>query len=1225
MSNPFQLSKIILIDSFWPGKVVLLKLDGHTNLSGTNGAGKTTFLRLMQLFWGERPSNIVGGSGSKKGFLDYYLPRASSYLIYEYQRPYQQICHVMVQSDGRAAKYKFIDAPYQQDFYIAETGYPRDSQSIERLYRTTADASKFFAVDDYCSIIQCHQLSGGKKDLRSLQKRYAMASSPMNHIEKVIGSVIEKIGDFDVIKQMLIDISRGKLSQSFLQNEDEQQPFQLNKQHIDAWLADLSASREIEAKRADFDQLLHTIAELKQTLKSLSHLHFQARDKHKSGQQQSETLENSLQDLTRQRGQLQQTHEQQLEPKDDALMAANSRLKELNYQIEALETQKLAFEEQDAESFAFKASLAEQYAKQQQDIQAELDALEHKTQEITRFYEKQLSELQHRHEKQLQLYQQQASDAKLQQSQSLRDADSENQQRKDQLLQDKEARLQPLNEQRTEFSTAFQLKQNALKNPPIPDVLLADQHKNREALETAGNDSKQAYQAQAEAQTDHQSRLNHYQQTEQTLKDKKAELKRSQHQHAECQKRLRPEPGSLQYYLEQEVEGWQHNIGRVIAPELLDHSGLEPQWSGQTSQDFYGLGLNLEALTDRSDLTADKARLEQEEKSLFERVTLLGKECDSLEASLQAANKLREQAKSSLDKTQQRVQQAERQEQNLRSEAATLADQIKAETEKARQQLQQDIKRLSADIEACDKTLANIATEHQQALQNLGNEHLARKGIIESDLENLLATISQQTQTDSEHFKLEQSRIKQRLKSDLKDSGADDTIILNRTQDLEKAKAQEKEARTYQRKAEEYQDWLQKRWQQHPELSRQRDECQRNIQQLSDEISRLKQDFKHQRTQLNQQIASQEDELKKNNSLLAQLEQCLEQLRNCPPVCAEGLPEYAAGTLPRLSQDNLKERKRQERDIHGGKQALVQLFNKHQRSQLAEAWSQALHASTQHNEFFQAEALEIEQPLIDVLQMVGHVKQATAQQIELHASSVNTFYLHLHNFDRAIKSTGAELSKYVSEEQYFAALGEISVNVRSKMSDLEYWQALKKFGDHYGQYRDNADLSGQQDIPDALVQAMGELTALLPATGVKIKHLALFDIEFNIHENGQLKHARNARELKDVSSTGLSYLALITFFTGVTAMLRKQNPTVVCWPIDELGDLAPENIEAMMNLLAKQNIQILSATPTADRHVLGLFKRRYLLNQQKLHEVELPQSKLEQLLTAQTQQEADHV
>ncbi|MGY6277171.1 ATP-binding protein [Methylomonas sp. MgM2] len=1222
MTNCYQLKQIFLIDSFWPGKAVLLKLDGHTNLSGTNGAGKTTFLRLMQLFWGERPSNIVGGSGSKKGFLEYYLPRASSYLVYEYQRPHGQVCHVMVQSDGRAARYKFVDAPYSQDCYIAETGFPRDALGIERLYRSTAEVSRFLAVDDYCSVIQCHQLSGGKKDLRAMQTRFAMAATPINHIEKVIGSVIEKIGDFDVIKQMLIDISRGKLSQSFLQNEDEQLPFQLNKQHIAAWLADLNAAKEIEAKRADFDRLLQTIAELKQTLKSLSHLHFLARDKHKTAEQEGETLASKLTQLSEQRDALQQNHKQQLEPKEDSLIEAGSRLKELNYQIEQLEAQKLAYEEQGAESFAVKAAKAEQYAKQQRDIQAELDALEHKTREIQRFYEKQLTELQHRHETQAQLYRQQATNAELQQSKDLREADAEFRQRKDQLQQTKEQRLQPVQDQRAQFSTEFRIKQNQLKNPPIPAALVEQQLINRQALDAARKASKQAYQAQAEAQSDYQIRLNHYHEIEQALKDKKADTKRAKERHADCQRRLRPEPSSLQYYLEQEADGWQQSIGRVIAPELLDRSDLAPQWTGQAGE-FYGLSIDLDALADRSYLTADKAKLEQEETKLFGEVGKLGKECEELVAALQAADKLRDQAKSAYDEARQGVQQSEKQEENLSKEADALADRIEAEIAKAKSQLEQEIARLSNDIKACDQSLADIETQHREALKALQDEQLERKGILESDLANLLTTIEEQIQADHDHFKKEQSRIQQQLKSELIDSGADEQTVLTLAARLEEAERLEKEARSFQRKAEEYGDWLQKRWRQHPELCRQRDDCRRLNQQLKDEIDKLKKDYQRQRAELNQQISALEDEQQKNNNLFLQLDQCLEQLRRSPPVRAEDLPEYAAGTLPHLTQGGLDERKRQERDIHTGKQSLVQLFNKHLHSQLAEAWSQALNAAAARSEFFQAEALEIEQPLIDVLQMVGHVKQATAQQIDTHANSVNNFYLHLHNFERAIKHTGSELSKYVSEERYFEALGEITVNIRSKMSDLEYWQALKKFGDHYGQYRDNAELSGSNEIPEGLVQAMDELTALLPSTGVKIKHLALFDIEFSIFENGQLKHARNSRELKDVSSTGLSYLALITFFTGVTAMLRKQNPTVVCWPVDELGDLAPENIEAMMNLLAKQNIQILSATPTADRHVLGLFKRRYLIDRQRLHEVELPPSKLEQLLNAQ--QEDTHV
>ena len=177
MSDTYQLKKIILIDSFWAGKTVLLNLDGHINLSGTNGAGKTTFLRLIQLFWGERPSNIVGSTGSKKGFIEYYLPRNSSYLIYEYQRPLKQVCHVMIQSDGRGARYKFIDAPYNQEFYINENSIPRDSASVAQLYRREAETSKLMGVDDYCSIIQCQPVNSGKKWCRPLQSRFAMASA----------------------------------------------------------------------------------------------------------------------------------------------------------------------------------------------------------------------------------------------------------------------------------------------------------------------------------------------------------------------------------------------------------------------------------------------------------------------------------------------------------------------------------------------------------------------------------------------------------------------------------------------------------------------------------------------------------------------------------------------------------------------------------------------------------------------------------------------------------------------------------------------------------------------------------------------------------------------------------------------------------------------------------------------------------------------------------------
>ncbi|WP_340120953.1 ATP-binding protein [Methylobacter svalbardensis] len=1223
MTDIYQLKRIILIDSFWTGKTVLLNLDGHINLSGTNGAGKTTFLRLIQLFWGERPSNIVSSTGSKKGFLDYYLPRNSSYLIYEYQRPAQQTCHVMIQSDGRAAKYKFIDAPFNKEFYVDEHDLPRDSSSVDRLYRATVETSKLMSVDDYCSVIQCHQLHSGKKGLRSLQRRFAMASSPMTHIEKVISSVIEKIGDFDTIKQMLINISRDKLSHHLLDHEQDKIPFQLNKQHIDAWLADLNASKELDAKQEEFERLLQTIAELKETLNELSHIHYFARQHHQLTLAELDKITQNQAALKAQREQLKQTYELQLDPREDELRTLKNSIKDYDSEIQSLEEQKLNYEQQDAESFAVKASLLEQIIRQQEANRLELEALESKSKEIKQFYEKQLIELAHQHNSQKQQFDQQCTEEQLAKAQKLTETKNLYQQRKEQLRQDKDDRLKPIAEQKSQLAIDFGIAKNSLENIQPSETLEKQSTQTRNQLNTVRQEFKRALQTKNTADKDYSAALASYQATETELKHKKTELQSSQQQHKQCLKRLRPEAGSLHYFLDNEVEGWEHNIGRVIAPELLDSKDLSPQQVESGRPHFYGLELNLDVLADRENLISDKALLEQQEQDLFARLTGVEAEQKQLEGSLVAANKLREHSKTEVHHADLAVTRCNHIETNLQQEEQDLLNQIKTEKEQKRVDIKQKMTRLSQEIEACQQTIKNITDEHQAEQDKLHTEHLGREGTITSDAENTIKAIKLHSDEAGRQYEQEQKRINLQLKSDLQASGADDTIIeLSAKQKL--LKQQQDEAKAYQERNKDYQNWLSKRWQQNPNLCLQRSNAQQQASKLTETIEQLKWDYKKQRSQISDDIAKQDRLQETNQSLLTLLGNSMEQLKACPPILSENFPDYAASTLPGLTKTTLHKRKQQEQVLSNGKQTLRQLFNNHHRSQLAQEWQKAMEQPS--NTYFQVEALDIEVPLKTVLSMVAHIKQATSQQIELHATDVNTFYDHLRQFDRIIKQTGLSLSSHVSEKQYFNALGEIKVNIRTKMNDLEYWQALKNFGDNYQYYCDQRDLTGNAEIPNALLEAMGELTSLLPSTGISIKHLSLFDIEFSITENGQVKHARNAKELKDVSSTGLSYLALITFFTGVTAMLRRNNSTtVIGWPIDELGDLAPENIEAMMTMLEQQNIHILSATPTADRHVLGLFKRRYQLDKQKLHEVKLPESKLDQLLNQLNKEDVSHV
>ena len=86
---------IYLYDSYLKGSLTKLEVfGGHTNLTGQNGAGKTSALNLIPVFYGARPDRMMDRSANKLNFTDYYLPHDRSLLIYEYATPLGINCAV---------------------------------------------------------------------------------------------------------------------------------------------------------------------------------------------------------------------------------------------------------------------------------------------------------------------------------------------------------------------------------------------------------------------------------------------------------------------------------------------------------------------------------------------------------------------------------------------------------------------------------------------------------------------------------------------------------------------------------------------------------------------------------------------------------------------------------------------------------------------------------------------------------------------------------------------------------------------------------------------------------------------------------------------------------------------------------------------------------------------------------------------------------------------------
>jgi len=228
---------------------------------------------------------------------------------------------------------------------------------------------------------------------------------------------------------------------------------------------------------------------------------------------------------------------------------------------------------------------------------------------------------------------------------------------------------------------------------------------------------------------------------------------------------------------------------------------------------------------------------------------------------------------------------------------------------------------------------------------------------------------------------------------------------------------------------------------------------------------------------------------------------------------------------------------------------------------------------------------------------------------------INEFYQHIENFGHRIKQIGKKLSNNVTALTHFEALAEINVTTVMKQEELDYWGPLQVFAKAFELYRDQLR-EGSGEIPDELVHAMQRLSAYLPSEGFALAHNNLFDIEFTITEKGQVKHARNAKQLKKVSSTGLSYLAMLSLFAGLLGMLRGtgENSSQIILPVDELGELAAENIDLLLQMFNDNNISILSASPSTDRHILSLYQRHYKLKDNKIFHAGIPTSRLDELL-----------
>lgn len=1185
----FRINRLILIDSYKPGTLQEVRLDGPTNLNGVNGAGKTTLLRLIPLFFGESPSRLVPKSRVNESFVQHYLPHDSSYLIFEYRRSKQTCLAVMYAATNEGGLcYRFVDKAFAlEDFLVTDGEGGEMPISCRDLARHLGKkgvycSPQLTARNDYRTVIQNLPHAKGA-EMRQLIARFSFCESAsgrrLQHVEKIVTGMFMRATDFRDLREMLV---------SCIEEERESIALDIKIDTLEVWCREYRACQHMEAQREamvaleTFEEEAVTVRqELAELAARMRRLASRFEEDHQRKRQELEQQEHSR-DQAKVAWETQELALKREQAETQAHLDANER------RLDQLEQEKAAWEREDIERkqrlYAGRGqtrSALEQARETQRRLLEKVQDIDAEFRSLKAEQEKEYQQRRHARETRLgQLaLQAERERSRLREEYHAKEAA---------LTQAAAPREEELNQALLRL-TARQGQLNAqIQDVQADPALLSALDSKRETLEAARTELERSREQQGALEEKLAAHRGNAEQLDRNRRQLGEQRRRVQDEEARLRRELEADAHTLLGFLREHHPAWTGHIAKVIKPELLLRDDLSPALA-PNPESFYGVSLGLEAL--EADRAASETALREAIAHCRDELDRLGQEDQALDAALEAHRKTGQ----ALDKERRAAElalaQAKTAIERVKAELASLENQIrvsKAERQKA----------LQAQLETIHQEILDNQTRIQQNRQQLANQLKELAAALSDDLAALDQDLAAQktalkkeleVMAEQQARKLEELN-RQRMASFEK--GGVDTATLN---DLEKKigqlTTQLAQAEQAADQVEKYQRWRQHEWPRHETL---RDDIRKlNVirheqdgcyQRALEQFQGVQQELKARIAELNSALKQIEGQQQRLSHMLSELERY--------PRLPEGSVVLDASHSVSFLQECKHELLTRERALAKRIGDLV--------ARLKRALNQF--PGTRPASYAETAVQEIGMDASDRAWLpylrawfdhhADELRRVLVMEANTFGSAVRNYHQALWRFDRGIDALSRRLAASIDRNIGFEKIEAIQARLLSQVEALGYWQHIKTFTEHYDSWQRAEDLLlPTQAFADAVQQVAGQLSGR--EGRVETRLVNLLNLEIAVTENGKVKRATHDEELRQISSHGLSYLILCVFFVALINMIRKDQPVSIIWPMDELKDLHQMNIERLLEILNSNNITLLSAFPDPDPEVLKSFKNRY--------------------------------
>ncbi|WP_334013032.1 ATP-binding protein [Alteromonas sp. S167] len=1194
------LKRIILIDTHLPG-VVELKLDGHTNICGTNASGKTTLQRLIPVFYGEYPSRVV--PATRDSFERWYLPRLSSFIIYEYTRAEGDLCQAVLSSNGTGVNYRLIGKPFDIADYLIEqkSGKHASVSSAElarAMKRNNVMVTSLLNTKDFRAIVQNDHgvlnQSNNARELLGYAKIFSLCepSKHMRHIEKLAKAVHSKEGKMETIKAMIAAI---------LEEDGVTPPTSgLSRHRVDDWIKECHLIKQFDKIRPEFSKLEQADMALTSTEQVLANLkHSFELDKTYLAAR-VETTKNELDENSFQRKQTDSEWGDTRDHLNQVISAARADVEKFTSELDTVEQEFDKWQDENIEQLKEDVANLSQWQNEKSLAESRYILLTEKHQDIESAYNRRLAELGEKLSislEEMSAARQEAAENKAEQQQNEREALSR-------IQDDYTSQLNALNNDYQNSLSELKVAEAELKASlsnagynefeqsqlDILDAAIKEASVNEDAARAELRQSQQAHNKAVEFRKECSNALDKARgafQLEEKAVNKINAL-------------LYPGEGSLLEFLRANVDDWELSLGKVIRPELLERTDLAPEM-GDATDTFMGIKLALGELD-----TPDYAYTEQALKQQLQEAEI------RQAASLAAQNECEQR----LAKANEDVRNAEL--------VVTQKDNAVKSAEASRKRAQQDRDTVLSEYQQAlsarkQKAKAKLESNQQAQKQQKAQFELSREEIKDQQREaqtehkfhwqQLIAdSEARVSQLDSDMRKAKESAAKDRqdmqdwLESELNNRGVDVDEIGQLKKTINKLKEDIARTETHRHKVADYERWYtnvftkQKVvWQEG--LSKSRKLLGESERSLASKQSM----YKATREQLQEQHAQLEATLKTSTEHLEQVRSLSKSLAKLSLHAGDESLEIKHDDVSigqRISevQSQLQERENLLSDIRAYVERFDQLIAAQAGTGLSDTWERAREECATLNahgvkSFDHRRMVSHLAQLLNVI--VPQKLQGLREQGRIFGADLSQYYFVLADIDKRIVSQSRRITQEVDGDLSLDGVSDSAVKIRSRISELEFWPELEQFRKLYEHWMEE----GANELPEEEYgQSMRRVLDILGRAALTGGISKLLDIELHLREGNSDLVIRTDRQLNESSSHGMAYLILCKFLLAFTRLLRGDADATVHWPIDELGTLHQNNVKKIFEACQNNNISVVGAFPNPESEVLTLFENRYLID-----------------------------